>query len=647
MGLSITKKIISSHLIEGAMRDNEQITIRVDQTLGQDLLSIIPAQLLENVGVDKVSTELSVFYVDHNTLAVSSEEADNHLYLKTVAERFGMYFSKPGNGICHSIHYQRFGKPGKVMLGTDSHTPTSGALGMLAIGSGGLSVAMCMLGEGFKLTTPKVLNVRLTGALKPGVSSKDIALEVLRILSVKGGVGYILEYTGEGLQCLSVPQRATLANMSIETGATTGIFPSDDITRRFLKAQDREQDWVELLPDADAAYDKVIEIDLDELEPLVAKPHMPDLVAKAREVGEVKANSVFIGSCTNASFSDFSKAAKILKGKKVHKDIDLTMGAGSKQVLEQLIEEGVLADLVASGARILENACGPCCGVGQVPCARGIAVRTSNRNFRGRSGSKEALVYLASPETAAATAITGRITDPRDIIDVSMLKDCVEPDAYKIDDCLIVSPADVADNRKVEIIRGENISALPERGPLENKIRAACVLKLGDNITTDDIIPAGSNILKFIANIPKLAEYSFCYTDPTFVERAKQLKKSIIIGGENYGQGSSREQAAMLPMFLGVQAVIAKSYARIHKENLINFGILPLGFENRDDYEKIDMNDVLEIDDVYAQVDAGKIRVMISNKNLEFIAILDVSDFHKRVLKEGGVMNYLRNKMSN
>jgi aconitate hydratase len=647
MGLSIAKKIISSHLIEGGMRDNEQISIRVDQTLGEDVTSIIPAQLLESVGVDKVSTELSVFYIDHNTLAVSSEEADNHLYLKTAAERFGIYFSKPGNGICHSIHYQRFGKPGKVMLGADSHTPTSGALGMLAIGSGGLNVAMCMVGEGFKLTMPKILNVKLTGALKPGVSSKDIALEVLRILSVKGGVGYILEYTGEGIQCLSVPQRATLANMSIETGATTGIFPSDDITRRFLKAQDREQDWVELLPDADAAYDKVIEIDLDELEPLVAKPHMPDLVIKAREVGEVKANSVFIGSCTNASFSDFSKAAKILKGKEVHKDIDLTIGAGSKQVLEQLIEEGVLTDLVASGARILENACGPCCGVGQVPCTRGIAVRTSNRNFMGRSGSKEALVYLASPETAAATAITGRITDPRDIIDASILKDCVEPDAYKIDDCLIVCPADVADNRKVEIIRGENISALPERGPLGNTIRATCVLKLGDNITTDDIIPAGSNILKFNANIPRYAEFTFCYTDPTFVERAKQLKKSIIIGGENYGQGSSREQAAMLPMFLGVQAVIVKSYARIHKENLINFGILPLVFENRDDYKKIDMNDVLEIDDAYAQVDAGKIRVRISNRNLEFTTILDVSDFYKRVLKEGGVLNYLTNKMSN
>lgn len=646
MGLSVTNKIISSHLIDGQMRENEQITIKVDQTLGHDLTGIMAAQILESVNADKVSTETSVFYCDHNTLAATSENADDHMYLKTAAQRFGVYFSKPGNGICHFLHCQRFGKPGKVMLGADSHTPTSGALGMIAIGSGGLSVAKSMVGEGFKLTTPKVMNIKLTGALKPGVSSKDISLEALRILSVKGGIGYIIEFTGDGIDCLSVPQRATLANMTIEMGATTGIFPSDRITCAFLKAQEREQDWVELLPDADAVYDKTIEINLDTLEPLVAKPHMPDLVVKVRELGEVKPHSVFIGSCTNASYSDIVKASKILKGKKVHKDIDLTVGPGSKQVLEQLIKDGILADLVDSGARILESACGPCIGIGQVPCTNGIAVRTSNRNFPGRSGSNDASVYLVSPETAAATAITGRISDPRDVINVEILKGCDEPEMYKIDDCLIISPADVADNKGVKIIKGENITDLPERGPLENSIEATAVLKLGDNITTDDIIPGGSNILKFIANIPKFAEFTFCYTDPTFVERAKQLKRSVIIGGENYGQGSSREHAAMLPMFLGVEAVFAKSYARIHKENLINYGILPLVFKNKSDYDKIEMNDVFVIDDVHAQAEKGEITVRVANKGIEFVTALELSDFDKQVLKEGGALNYLRNKLN-
>ncbi|MBP2654620.1 MAG: aconitate hydratase/aconitase [Firmicutes bacterium] len=645
MGLSVTKKIISSHLLDGNMLPNEQITIKVDQTLGHDLTGIMAAQMLESVQVDKVSTETSVFYCDHNTLATSSENADDHMYLKTAAQRFGVYFSKPGNGICHFLHCQRFAKPGKVMLGADSHTPTSGALGMIAIGSGGLSVAKSMVGEGFKLTTPKVLNINLTGNLQLGVSAKDIALEALRVLSVKGGIGYIIEFTGEGIECLSVPQRATLANMSIELGATTGIFPSDQVTRDFLKGQGREQDWVELLPDDDAEYEKAIEINLNELEPLVAKPHMPDLVAKAREVGEVKANSVFIGSCTNASYSDILKASKILKGKKVHKDIDLTVGPGSRQVLEQLIQDGVLADLVEAGARILECACGPCIGIGQVPCVNGIAVRTSNRNFKGRSGTNDASVYLVSPETAAATAITGKITDPRDIVDVNILKECAEPTSYKIDDCLIISPAEVKDNKKVDIIRGENIVPLPERGVLRADIEATTVIKLGDNITTDDIIPANTDILKYIANIPKFAEYTFCYTDETFVPRIKKLKNSVIIGGENYGQGSSREHAALIPMFFGVEAVVAKSFARIHKENLINYGILPLVFKNKTDYEKIDMDDVFAINDVYAQVDKGEVTIKVVNKNIAIKTILEVSDFDKRVLKEGGALNYLRNKL--
>ena len=645
MGLSVTKKIILSHLLEGKMAPNEQITIKIDQTLGHDLTGIMAGLILESVQADKVSTETSVFYCDHNILATSTENADDHVYIKTVAQRFGVYFSKPGNGICHTLHLQRFGKPGKVLLGADSHTPTAGALGMLAIGSGGLSVAKSMVGEGFKLTTPEVLNLKLTGTLKLGVSAKDIALEALRILSVKGGTGYIVEYTGEGIKSLSIPQRATLTNMSIEMGATAGIFPSDQVTYDFLKAQRREGDWVELLPDADAEYDKVLEINLDELEPLVAKPHMPDLVVKAKEVDHVKPNSVFIGSCTNSSYSDIVKAARILKGKKVHKDIDLTVAAGSRQVLQHLIQDGVLADLVAAGARILECACGPCIGMGQVPPVNGISVRTSNRNFKGRSGTNDAFVYLASPETAAATALTGRITDPRDIVDVNILKACREPVTYMIDDNMIITPDEVEDNKRIEIIRGENIVPLPERGPLKKTIDATVVIKLGDNITTDDIIPAGTEILKYIANIPKFAEYTFCYTDETFVERAKKLKNSVIVGGENYGQGSSREHAALLPMFLGVEAVVAKSFARIHKENLINYGILPLLFKDKKDYEKIDMDDRLQIDDAYGQVDKGEVKVRVTNKNIEFETRLEASDFDKRVLKMGGTANYLRNKL--
>jgi len=645
MGLSITKKILKSHLLDGNMTANEQITIKVDQTLWEDLTGIMGAQILESVQADKVSTEPTVFYVDHNTLATSTENSDDHLYMRTAAQKFGIYYSKPGNGICHLLHCERFAKPGLVMMGADSHTPTSGALGMIAIGSGGLTVAKSMLGEGFRLTNPKVLNIKLTDRLRPGVSAKDIALEALRILSVKGGIGYIIEFTGDGIQGLSIMQRATIANMSIEMGATTGIFPSDQVTKDFLKAQGRESDWIELLPDADAEYDKVVEINMSELEPLAAKPHMPDLVEKARALGDVKVGSVFIGSCTNSSYSDITKAARILKGKKVHKEVDLTIGPGSKQVLEQLIQDGVLADLVSSGARILECACGPCIGIGQAPPGRGVAVRTSNRNFKGRSSTTDALVYLVSPETAAATAIMGTIADPRDVVDVSILQDCNEPAVYKVDDSMIITPKDVKDRSQIEIIRGENIVPLPERGALKEAIQATAVIKLGDNITTDDIIPAGSNILKYIANIPKFAEFTFCYTDPTFVSRAKELKTSAIIGGDNYGQGSSREHAALLPMFLGVEAVFAKSYARIHKENLINYGILPLVFKNKEDYDKLEMGDVFVIEDVYAQVDQGEVVVNVLNKNFAFTTLLELSDYDKRVVKEGGAVNYLRNKL--
>lgn len=644
MGLSITNKILTSHLLEGNLNPGEQVLVSVDQTLGHDLTGIMAAQVLESVEPEKLSTEVSVFYCDHNTLAVSSENADDHLYLKTAAERYGVYFSKPGNGICHFLHCQRFAKPGQIMLGADSHTPTSGALGMLSIGSGGLTVAKGMLGEGFRMTTPKVINIRLTGSLNPGVAAKDISLEALRILTVKGGIGAIIEYTGDGVKTLSVPERATLANMSIELGATTGIFPSDEVTYQYMKAQEREDSWIELLPDEDATYDKTVDINLSELEPLVAKPHMPDLVVKAKEVEHVTPNSVFIGSCTNASYSDILKASKILKGHKVHKDIDLTIAPGSKQVLEHLIKDGVLADLVESGARILECACGPCIGVGQVPFANGVAVRTSNRNFPGRSGSQSASVYLASPETAAATAITGHITDVRDFMDASVLASCSEPETYKIDDSSFIKPEDVKDPKSVKVIKGENISDLPMRGALRDRIEAVSVIKLGDNVTTDDIIPGGSNILKFIANIPKFAEFTFCYTDETFVERIKKLKNSVIIGGENYGQGSSREHAAMLPMYFGTEVVFAKSFARIHKENLINYGILPLVFKNKEDYDKIDMNDTFVIENVLLQADSGEVTVKVPGKKLEFKTALEVSAYDLNVLKEGGALNYLKNK---
>ncbi len=645
MGLSITNKIITNHLLEGNMATNEEITIKVDQTLTHDLTGIMAGQVLEYLRVNKVATETSVIYCDHNILATSSENADDHMYLKTVAERFGIFFCKPGSGICHSLHPQRFAIPGKVMLGGDSHTPTSGAVGMLSIGSGGLTVAKSMVGEVFKLTMTKILNIRLMGKLKPGVSAKDIALEIMRRMSVKGGVGYIVEYTGDGIRGLSVPQRATIANMSIEIGATAGIFPSDQVTRDFLRAQNREQDWTELLPDVDAKYDKEVEINLNELEPLVAKPHMPDMVVKVKEIGDIRPKSIFIGSCTNSSYSDIAKAAKILKGKKVHKDIDLTVSAGSTQVLRQLARDGILTDLVEAGARILECACGPCIGMGQVPPLNGITVRTSNRNFKGRSGRNDAFVYLVSPETAAATAIIGKITDPRDVIDVSALMLCNEPETYEIDDCMIISPNDVKDNKKVKLICGENIVPLPERGPLRTTIQAAGVIKLGDNITSEDIIPASSEILKYIANTPKFAEYTFCYIDKTFVERAKKLENSVIIGGENYGQGSSREHAAQLPMFLGVEVVFAKSFARIHKENLVNYGILPLTFMDKDDYDKIDAGDLFRIDDVYQQVDRGMVKVRVVNKDLEIETRLEVSDFDKGQLKEGGALNYLRKKL--
>lgn len=641
MSDNIVYQILRSHLMEGELVPGNPITIRVDQTLGHDLTAIMAGQTFLAVGADKVQTEASVFYCDHNTLCVSSENADDHLFLKTAAERFGAYFSKPGNGICHFLHCQRFAKPGKVLLGADSHTPTSGALGMLAIGSGGLTVAEAALGQGFRMNAPKVMGVRLTGRLHPGVSAKDIALELLRQVSVKGGIGYVVEYFGDGVATLSISERQTIANMSIELGATTGIFPSDEATRIFLEAQNRGNDYMPLQAEDGAGYDKIVDIDLSALEPLVAEPSMPDKVRTARSVSNVRPGSVFIGSCTNASYSDIAKAARVLKGRKVNKDIDCTVAPGSRQVLAQLIQDGVLADLVESGCRILECACGPCIGIGQVPPHNGISVRTSNRNFPGRSGSNDAYVYLASPETVAATAVTGHITDPRDLMDVSVLSDIKEPEHYIVDDSSFITPADVPDRHTVTVVKGPNISDLPMRGPARGTIDAGVVLKLGDNVTTDDIIPGGSAILKYISNIPEFAKYIFCYTDPDFVRRAKELGHSIIVGGSNYGQGSSREHAAMLPMYLGVEAVLAKSFARIHKENLINYGLLPLQFEREDDYDQIQQGDQIMLDNVRESIQSGCFTVRVPARNISFPAVLRVSEQDKVLLLEGGALNHL------
>jgi aconitate hydratase len=646
MAKNITEKILSAHLVEGQMLAGSEITIKIDQTLWSDLTGIMAGQILETVDIDRVVASPSVIYCDHNTPATSVENADDHRYLKTIAARYGLHFSKPGNGICHFLHCQRFARPGRTMLGADSHTPTSGALGMIAIGSGGLSVAKCMLGEGFRMKMPKVIEVRLTGHLSPGVSAKDIALELLRVLSVKGGIGCILEFTGSGIETLSITQRATLSNMSIEMGATTGIFPSDATTRRFLAAQDRATDWEPLTADPGAQYDRTIEIGLEELEPLAAEPHMPDKVVRVRELSEVRPGSVFIGSCTNASYSDIATAAAILKGRRVHRDIDLTIAPGSRQVLEHLIGDKILAGLVSAGGRLLESACGPCIGVGQVPPANGISVRTSNRNFPGRCGTTEAGVYLVSPETAAATAVEGKITDPRDIFDFSLSAPIREPDKYRVDDSMIISPGDTPDPGSVQIVRGANISALPEKEALKNKIEAGVVMKLGDDVTTDDIIPAGSAILKYIANIPKFAEFTFCYTDPDFVARARRMGHSIIVGGHNYGQGSSREHAALLPMYLGVEAVIAKSFARIHRENLFNYGILPLVFRDERDYDRLDPDDVLVMDDLLSSVYSDTISVFVKNKNISIAAILDGSIRDREILKHGGAINYLKYTLS-
>ncbi|NLN06076.1 MAG: aconitate hydratase [Firmicutes bacterium] len=637
MGQNLTRKIIAQHLVAGEMKTGTEIAIRIDQTLTQDATGTMAYLQFEAMGVPRVKTELSVSYVDHNTLQTGFENADDHRFLQTVAAKYGIYFSRPGNGICHQVHLERFGVPGKTLLGSDSHTPTGGGIGMLAIGAGGLDVAVAMAGGPFYLTMPKVVKVELLGRLKPYVSAKDVILEVLRRLTVKGGVGKILEYTGPGVKTLSVPERATITNMGAELGATTSIFPSDEVTRAFLAAQQREEQWVELLPDEDAEYDETLVIDLSDLEPLVACPYSPDAVKPVREVAGLKVNQVIIGSCTNSSYTDLMQVANILRGKKVHPDVSLAIAPGSRQVFEMLARNGALADLIAAGARILETTCGPCIGMGQAPATNAVSVRTFNRNFYGRSGTASAKVYLTGPETAAATAIAGVLTDASSL---GLTARVEMPQQFLVDDSMIIPPA--ADPEKVEVVRGPNIKPLPVNTELPDTLQASVLLKVEDNITTDHIMPAGAKILPLRSNIPAISAYVFSQIDPTFADRAKSAGSGVVVGGHNYGQGSSREHAALAPMNLGVKAVIAKSFARIHHANLVNFGILPLTFVNEADYDKINRDDKLEIRNLRAQL-AGKTVTVHNLTTGETISVYhNLCPRQVGIVTDGGLLNHTK-----
>ncbi len=641
MGLTLTEKILKAHVVDGEFEKGKEIGIRIDQTLTQDATGTMAYLEFEAMGVPRVRTERSVAYIDHNTLQSGFENADDHRFIGSVAKKHGIYFSRPGNGICHQVHLERFGAPGKTLIGSDSHTPTGGGIGMIAIGAGGMDVAVAMGGGAYYITYPKIVNVKLTGALRPWVSAKDVILEVLRRLSVKGGVGKVIEYTGEGVKTLSVPERATITNMGAELGATTSIFPSDEITLSFLKAQGREDVYCELAADADAVYDELVEINLSELEPLLACPHSPDNVKTVKQVGNIKIDQVCIGSCTNSSLLDMLKVAHILKGKTVHPDVSLAIAPGSKQVLNMLAQNGALSVMIDAGARVLESACGPCIGMGQSPNSKGISLRTFNRNFEGRSGTKDGQIYLVSPEMAAISAITGVLTDPRDIGDMPEFK---LPEKFIINDNMITEPASEAEADKVEILRGPNIKPFPVAEPLVKTIDAECSLKVGDNITTDHIMPAGAKILPLRSNIPEISKHCFAVCDESFPQRAKELGCSVIVGGSNYGQGSSREHAALAPLYLGVKAVIVKSFARIHMSNLVNAGILPLVFANEADYDTIEQGDVIVIENVKEQIESGDVLTATNKtKGTSFDVVLNVSERQKQMLYAGGLLNYTKN----
>lgn len=640
MGLTLTEKILSAHLVDGEMIKGQEIGLRIDQTLTQDATGTMAYLEFEAMGVPRVKTERSVAYIDHNTLQSGFENADDHRFIGSVCKKHGIYFSRPGNGICHQVHLERFGVPGKTLIGSDSHTPTGGGIGMIAIGAGGMDVAVAMGGGAYYITCPKVVKVELTGKLQPWVAAKDVILEVLRRLSVKGGVGKVIEYTGEGVKTLSVPERATITNMGAELGATTSIFPSDEITRQFLKAQGREEAYQPLAADPDAEYDEVVQINLSELVPMAACPHSPDNVKTVAEIGNLKIDQVCIGSCTNSSLQDMMKVAHILKGRTVHPDVSLSIAPGSKQVLNMLAQNGALSVMIDAGARILESACGPCIGMGQSPNSKGISLRTFNRNFEGRSGTKDAQVYLVSPELAAASALTGYLTDPRTLGD---MPEFVMPETFIINDNMVVPPVAEADMDTVEILRGPNIKPFPVAEPLAQTIDAPCSLKVGDNITTDHIMPAGAKILPLRSNIPEISKHCFSVCDEKFYQRALDLGKSIIVGGSNYGQGSSREHAALAPLYLGVKAVLTKSFARIHMANLVNAGILPLTFVDEADYERIDQGDQLKITGVAQQLRAGDvIEVENTTKGFRFQTAVNLSPRQKEMLYAGGLLNYTK-----
>ena len=638
MGLNLTQKIIKEHLINGEMIPGKEIAIRIDQTLTQDSTGTMAYLQFEAMGIPRVKTKKSVAYIDHNTLQAGFENADDHKYIQTVASKHGVYFSRPGNGICHQVHLERFGVPGMTLLGSDSHTPTGGGIGMLAIGAGGLDVAVAMGGGPYYMMMPKVCRVTLKGRLKPWVSAKDVILEVLRIMTVKGGVGKVIEYAGDGIASLTVPERATITNMGAELGATTSIFPSDEVTRAFLKAQGREDDWVELLPDADAEYDEEITIDLGSLEPLAAKPHSPDNVEAVSSIGAIKVDQVAIGSCTNSSYMDMIKVAKILKGKTVHPDVSLVIAPGSKQVLTMLAKEGALADMVAAGARILESACGPCIGMGQAPATNAVSLRTFNRNFEGRSGTRSARVYLVSPETAAASALAGVLTDPRTLGDAP---EVTMPEQFHINDNMVVAPA--PEGEEVEVVRGPNIKPFPVNKELPEKLEGTVLIKVGDNITTDHIMPSNAKLLPYRSNVPYLAEYCLTPCDPDFPKRAKENGGGFIVGGSNYGQGSSREHAALAPLQLGVRGVLAKSFARIHMANLINSGILPMTFVDEADYDRIKDGDVLVLENAREQIKAGdELTLKNITANTTIKVKVALSERQVEIMLAGGLLNYTR-----
>lgn len=645
MGLTLTEKILKAHLVDGEFVKGQEIGIRIDQTLTQDATGTMAYLEYEAMGVPRVRTEKSVAYIDHNTLQSGFENADDHRFIGSVCKKHGIYFSRPGNGICHQVHLERFGIPGKTLIGSDSHTPTGGGIGMIAIGAGGLDVAVAMGGGAYYITYPKIVKVNLTGKLSPWVSAKDVILEVLRRMSVKGGVGKVIEYCGEGVKTLTVPERATITNMGAELGATTSIFPSDETTLAFLKAQDRADVWSELKADDDAVYDEQIDIDLSQLIPLAACPHSPDNVKSVNEIGKLKIDQVCIGSCTNSSYVDMMKVAHILKGKTVDPSVSLAIAPGSKQVLNMIAENGALADMIAAGARILESACGPCIGMGQSPNSKGVSLRTFNRNFEGRSGTKDGQIYLVSPEMAAVSALTGYLTDPRTLGDMPEFK---LPEHFKINDNMVVPPADEADMDSVEVLRGPNIKPFPQTSPLDDSIDCQVSLKVGDNITTDHIMPAGAKILPLRSNIPAISQHCFTVCDEDFPRRAKNMGKSIIVGGSNYGQGSSREHAALAPLYLGIKAVLVKSFARIHRANLINAGILPLTFVNEADYDKINQGDEIVLADVRADVEADMSKLTVVNKTtgVEIPVLCELTGRTKDIILAGGLLDYTREQLS-